>query len=138
MRLKPLFTKIIITIGIVILIIASFLFVYINKAIISNAPLLLIALLLILVLMLVVTSIKANIIKIDKKKLRWLDLTITVISLGSFIMIVLNSLVINYFQPLALSTLVSVLFIVGMIITLPIIFNAVKLLKVITSLICLL
>lgn len=127
MKAISLFTRIFIIIGTTILIIASFLFVYINKAIISNAALLLITFLLILFLLLGVTFIKTNIINIDKKKLKWLDAAITVISLGLFIMVVLNSLVINYFQPLALSTLVNVLFIVGMVITLlPIIFNAGK------------
>lgn len=126
MKIVSLLTKIFIIIGITILVIASSLFAYINRAIISNRALLLIILFLILSFMLAMLFIKSNIIKIDKNKLKWLNLIMTIISVILFIGIVLKSLVIDYFQPLTLSTLVSVLFIVGVITTLiPIIFNTI-------------
>ena len=127
MKFKIPFIKLFIITGIAILIATSSLFVFINRAIIFNPAFLLIIFLLILISMLVVTVIKKNAINLDSKKLGWLAITIAVISLTLFIIITLKSLIIDYFQPLTLSTLVSVLFIVGMTITLiPLGFNAVK------------
>jgi sialidase-1 len=126
-KFKIPFIKLFIITGIAILIATSSLFVFINRAIIFNPAFLLIIFLLILISMLVVTVIKKNAINLDSKKLGWLAITIAVISLTLFIIITLKSLIIDYFQPLTLSTLVSVLFIVGMTITLiPLGFNAVK------------